>query len=338
MRWKTGRLSSPAKGLLLAIIQARAEGVDQLTAGEWREEAGIGSGRDWSKALRQLAESGMAELSKRGHMYVINAFALNGSGKDETERKIDRESVKIDNLSIYHTTDAEAAERDAGDQFLSDLGLKYGSNEPDLKYGSNEPDSTVEVNKSGSNEPNYGKYGSNEPKSKVVQMNRISESSSYEPDFSSNEPKSRCVEVDRMDDSGDMARPGSPAQLRRRQQIAVLQEAWTKFFPAAGPLMAENAKAFLRGREESAESVYDLFELVASKNPGSPLAYAKAVMRKSEQAPTAPTSSAFVPGPVSSPEPDPVEEKRVGSAAVKQRIKQWKRFHPNEPVPADLYE
>lgn len=140
-----------------------------------------------------------------------------------------------------------------------------------------------------------------------------------------------------MDDSGDISRSGTPAQIRRRQQIAVLQEAWKQFFPAAGPLMAENAKAFLRGREESAESVYDLFELVASKNPGSPLAYAKAVMRKSEQAtPTAPTSTAFVPGPASSPEPDPVEQDRLERAAHAARIKHWRRFNPDGELPADL--
>lgn len=141
-----------------------------------------------------------------------------------------------------------------------------------------------------------------------------------------------------MDDSGDLARANSPAQQRRRQQVAVVQRVWGEFFPTQPALIAENAKRFLTLSDQSAEAVYDLLEYVKSRNPGSPLQYALSTARNKSQPearPEAPPSPAFVPGPVES---DPVEEKRVVSAAVRQRIKQWRRMHPHDDIPADLYE
>lgn len=325
MRWKTARLSSPARGLLLAIIQARLDGIDRMTAGEWKEEAGVGNHRDWGVAIEQLRDMGLATLTKQGHSYVITDLSFNGFGRDETDRQKEINS-EIDSLSIYRTTDAKAAEHDAGDQLLADLGLDFSSNGLKSENSSNGLKLLPSDDKYRPNELNPEKYSPNGLKQNIGQMNYISE---YRP----NDLKLECIQVDTLDDSGDLARSSSPAQVRRRSQLAVVQKTWDKFFGTE--LLAQNAKFFLAHLDNSAEAVYDYFEWLESMHKDNPLAYGKKVLvnREREQAPVSPAV------PVLAPEPEPVsqaEMDRVDRAAHRARVANWKRWHPDEPVPEDL--
>jgi len=327
MRWKTAGLSHAASNLLLAIIQARAEGIEEMRAGEWKAEAGIRKHQLWERAITELNTAGLARLSKRGQLYTItNLTVFNGSFR-ETERQRDRESNEID-ISIYRTTDAKPVELDEPDPFLSGPGTKNSPTGLKLENGPTGLKAGIDELENGPTGLNYGKNSPTGPKSKIVLQDQ-------NPENSPGGLKRECVEADLLDDSGDLGRANSPSQYRRRQQVAVVQKTWQQFVGAE--LFAQNAKHFLAHLDNSAEAVYDFVEWLSALKKDNPLAYGKKVLENRERERpqlTPPFLPVFVPGPVDTY--DPAEQARVDRAAREARVKHWRRLHPNVPVPADL--
>lgn len=341
-------LNGPAARLLLTLLVARRDGMRSLKAVEMRRMAGIAHHtRFFLPAIDQLEQLGMVRFTRQGHRYefeIMIDLTSTALVNHKTDRQIDR--------SIYRNIDAEAAEHGEGDKALP---VPDGENVLKVpSSGERGPKSTFseedrpkspffdleQVLKVPSSPTNMGQKA---PIPNMGQEAPVSEEDGTISTYSGNGVlsyhvlKREAIEVDLMDDSGDLARANSPAQIRRRAQVAVVQKTWKHFFPAGGELLAANAKQFLRSLGNSAEECYDFFERIAQRHPRNPLTYARVCLERegAEPAPSpAPVASVYVPDPE---EPfDQAEAERVDRAAHKARVALWRRTHPNEPVPEDL--
>lgn len=102
-------------------------------------------------------------------------------------------------------------------------------------------------------------------------------------DFSSpvsTSPLSQAADIDRMDASGDIRKPTSPAQARRKAQLAFLQEQAERLFPGKF-LSDKRAKELLILADESAEIVLGALEQTQAKKPDAefPYGYAISILR-----------------------------------------------------------
>jgi hypothetical protein len=303
-----------------------------MRAGEMKRLAGIGAHHYWTTAIEDLERAGLAQIRKvpGSHEYqFITNLASSASV---------RESVMSDvGLSVFIDrcpTTAKPSEPDLSEQLLAGLDEELGTIVPKKENGTKIPYSGEPVRNMGLSYQNPGNYGTIIPKQEMVQEYHIPENDPIVPNL-----RQECVQVDRMDDSGDLARANSPAQIRRRAQVAIVQKIWSEFFPTQPALVAENAKWFLAHCSQSAEEVYDLLEYVKSRNVESPLGYARktALNRQNEAQPVAAVAS-YSPATIVEPEKpfDQAEADRVERAAHKARVALWQRRHPNEPVPEDL--
>jgi hypothetical protein len=335
-------LNGPAARLLLVVLLARSRGKTRLRAGEMKRLAGIGTHHYWECAIADLKSAGLADVRKvpRSHEYEFITNLASSASVRESVTLDDSLSVFIDRCP----TTAEPAERKASAPLLPDIDGILGTIISNSENGTKIPYSGEPVRNMVREYHNPQEYGTIVPKPVLDQEYHNPEYGTIVPNISeygSGVPNLRneCVQVDRMDDSGDLARSSSPAQLRRRAQIAVVQKVWAEFFPTQNALVTENAKWFLAHCSQSAEEVYDLLEYVKSRGIESPLGYARktAQNRENEAHPVAaavPTS----PAPVVEVEKpfDQNEADRIERAAHQARVNLWKRRHPDEPVPQDL--
>lgn len=93
----------------------------------------------------------------------------------------------------------------------------------------------------------------------------------------STSPLSQAAEIDRMDASGDIRKPTSPAQARRRAQVIFLQEQGERLFPGKF-LSDKRAKELLALADESAEIVLGALEGIPDTIE-YPYGYADKVLR-----------------------------------------------------------
>jgi hypothetical protein len=316
-------LNGPAARMLLFLLLADAQGRQRVRAGEIKAGAGIARHSYFEAARKQLEGVGLARLEKRGHLYEIThlAFHLNGSRRDGTDRWIDRETCVMNDLSIYRNTGAEPADLNSWDQAGTGLDEKLGSIIPDLNWGqesSKVPQNHLKtVPESGSVE----KLRTIDPKSTPKPPQKYLETVP--------ELQREALEVDGMDASGNVMHMNSPAQVRRRLQVAIVQKVWEQFF--GDELLAANAKFFLRGCNESAAEVYDFFERVKSFNPNNPLTYARRILENER--------GRVVEAPVYTPSQAVLTEeelRQVEERTRAARIKLWRRWHPDGDIPADF--
>jgi hypothetical protein len=336
-------LNGPAARLLLVVLLARARGKTRLRAGEMKRLAGIGTHHYWECAIADLERAGLATVRKvpRSHEYE---FITNLASSASVRESVTSEYQSYDNLSYIDrcTSAAKPAERSSSAPLLPDLDGILGTIASFSENGTGIPHSGEPVRNMVQEYHNPAEYGTIVPKQNMVQEYHNPEYGTGIPNPQKNgtpDLKSECIGVDLLDDSGDLARAHSPAQVRRRAQIAVVQKVWTEFWPAQPALVAENAKWFLSHCNQSAEEVYDLLEYAKSRGVESPLGYArKTALNRERERPEAPiyvTSSA--PAVVEVEKPfDQVEADRVERAAHNARVALWQRRHPNAPVPQDL--
>lgn len=93
---------------------------------------------------------------------------------------------------------------------------------------------------------------------------------------------SRIVQADHMDDTGDRSQRNSPFQARRKEQIAVLQEAFSEFWPNPDYTLTESAaKQLLNLAGDCAEAVYEAMETASGRDlTGHPGNYVRGILRK----------------------------------------------------------
>jgi hypothetical protein len=94
---------------------------------------------------------------------------------------------------------------------------------------------------------------------------------------------SALARADAMDSSGDERRAESPFQIRRKQQLTLLQEAWAGTFQQQ---IARNAaKELLQIADSQALDVYDAMQTAAERNPERPFSYVRAILKKGQTKP-----------------------------------------------------
>jgi hypothetical protein len=102
--------------------------------------------------------------------------------------------------------------------------------------------------------------------------------------------RQQAMKADLLDGSGEWNRGNDPCNVRRREQVKVLQDAWLTLFPGKPPLLPANAKSFLSSCDNSCEDVLDLLEQAAARSIEYPLAWLRKVLesRQTTAAPMGP--------------------------------------------------
>ena len=269
-----GGLTGSAKGLLLALRDDATRKPKEL-----REAAGIQSERNYRNARSELALGGYITVTTTspGLPPIIDVTSIGMS--ERSERLTIEEEIKIVMDTLYETYP------DNSNVINSLLFYYYKRGQTGLDASTTDDLGSTDVGSGkplGSGEPRY--VGSTEPRYPLIG----SDLGSTEPTLLPTQAlqnlgiPERCQIVDEMDDSGDHNSRLSPFQERRKQQIILLREAFSVFFPKGGELTDGMCKTWLSSVGNIAIDVYDKMEevYVRFRDMGQELIGAKSYLSK----------------------------------------------------------